>query len=104
MLAVAQRASSMEKLLWYDDEDQAKDLVACGHFTMCYNLLEHIDKLRVARKDEKLKANLYKRLTADWEILKRNPFRFIDEMERPEGGSGDKDLSGETPNVRVANA
>ena len=28
MLAVAQRASTMETQLWYDDDDQLKDLVA----------------------------------------------------------------------------
>ena len=104
MLAVAQRAASMETALWYDNDDQLKDLVASGQFTMCYNLLEHIDKLRVAGEDRNLKATLYERLAGDWEKLRKNPFRLIDEMERPEGGSGDKDASIERPNVRVAKA
>ena len=90
MLAVAQRASTMETQLWYDDDDQLKDLVACGQFTMCYNFLEHIDKLRAAGEEENLKAALYKKLQDDWEILKENPFGLIDELERPESGREEK--------------
>ena len=104
MLAVTQRASAMEVQLHYDDEDQLKDLIACGQFTICYNLLEHIDKLRAAGEDENLKATLYRRLEDDWEILKENPFSLIDEMERGKGGSGSTDSSGPKPTVGVAKA
>ena len=104
MLAVTQRASSTEVQLHYDGEDQLKDLIACGQFTICYNLLEHIDKLRTAGKDETLKAALYKKLEDDWEILKENPFSLIDEMERPKGGGGSRDSSAPKPKVGVAKA
>ena len=104
MLAVAQRASTMETAFWYDDDSQLKDLIACGQFTICYNLLEHIDKLRVARGKPDLKAILYSKVQNDWKILKQNPFALIDEMERAEGGSGNKHSSTEKPNVRVAKA
>ena len=104
MLAVAQRAASMETALWYDDVDQLKDLVACGQFTICHNLLKHIDKLRAAGEDKDLKATLYKKLSDDWEILKGDPFALIDELERHEGGSGDKDSSTDKLDVRTAKA
>ena len=104
MLAVAQRASTMETQLWYDDDDQLKDLVACGQFTMCYHLLEHIDKLRVARGDENLMTTLYKKLKDDWEILTEHPFSVIDEMERPESGSGNRHSLQEKSSVRAAKA
>ena len=86
MLAVAQRASTMETQLWYDDDDQLKDLVACGQFTTCYNLLEYIDRLRVAQGQEDLKAALYSKLENDWKILKQEPFALIDELEREKTG------------------
>ena len=79
MLAVAQRASTMETQLWYDDDAQLNDLVACGQFTICYNLLEHIDKLREASGDDGLKAALYAELENDWKILRKKPFRFIED-------------------------
>ncbi len=79
MLAVAQRASTMETQLWYDDDAQLNDLVACGQFTICYNLLEHIDKLRAATGDDGLKAALYAELENDWKVLRKNPFRFIED-------------------------
>ncbi len=104
MLAVTQRACAMEVQLHYDDDDQLKDLIACGQFTICYNLLEHIDKLRVAREDKTLKATLYKKLEADWEILKVNPFSLIDEMERGKGRSGNGGYTAKKPNVGAARA
>ena len=104
MLAVAQRASTMETQLWYDDDAQLKDLVTCGQFTMCYNLLEHIDKLRAAREDSSLNATLYKKLEDDWEELRKKPFELIPEKKRPEGGSGNKDSPTGKPKVRVAKA
>ena len=104
MLAVTQRAYSMEVQPHYDDEDQLKDLIACGQFTICYNLLEHVDKLRVAREDENLKATLYKKLEDDWAILRENPFSLIEEMERPKGGSGKRDSSAQKPKVGAAKA
>ena len=103
MLAVAQRASSMETALWYDDDDQLKDLVACGQFNLCYNLLEYIDKLRAGGEDETLKAALYKKLEDDWEILKVNPFSLIDEMET-KGREREQGFFPQKPNVRVAKA
>ena len=104
MLAVAQRAASMETALWYDDADQLNDLVACGQFTICYNLLEHIDRLRAASEDEGQKATLYKKLEDDWEILNENPFALIAELERSGGGGGIKHSSTGKPKVRAAEA
>ena len=86
MLAVAQRASTMETQLWYDDDDQLKDLVACGHFTICYNLLEHIDSLRKSGNDDGLKSALYQKLENDWKILRKNPFKFIEELDKKDSG------------------
>ena len=103
MLAVAQRAASMETALWYDDDRQLKDLVACGQFTICYNLLGHIDKLRAARGDEDLKATLYAKLKDDWEILNENPFALIDELERENSGRETPESSPD-PRSRSASA
>ncbi len=101
MLAVAQRASTMETQLWYDDDAQLNDLVACGQFTICYNLLEHIDKLRAASGDDGLKAALYAELENDWKMLRKNPFRFIEELDTKDSG---KKTSDSSPDVRSRSA
>ena len=103
MLAVAQRASTMETQLWYDDDDQLKDLVACGQFTICYNLLEYIDQLRAARGQEDLKAALYSKLESDWETLKQDPFALIDQLEREDSGREPPESSPD-PQSRSASA
>ncbi len=93
MLAVAQRASSMRMELWWKDVDELRDLIACGNFTICYNLLEYIDNLRLAEGQEDLKATLYVRLESDWNILKEDPFALIDELERENSGRETPDAS-----------
>ncbi len=54
--------------------------------------------------DRHPKAALYKKLEEDWRRLRKNPFKLIKEVKRPEGGTGNKDSSTAKPNVRVAKA
>lgn len=76
--AMATKATSMATTLWFDDGPQTmRDaIIACGQFTMCYNLLKHIYRLEVLdgywKTDAQLQA-LKARLLADWELFKAKP-------------------------------
>jgi hypothetical protein len=44
MQLLAERAASMPTVLWFEYERQLPEVVACGRFTTCYNLLAHFVK------------------------------------------------------------
>ncbi len=77
---VANQASNMPTTLWFENESEQRSLVACGHFTMCYNLLEFIVR-KFGADDTKYPAQvttLYQKAVADWNSMKINPFCLLD--------------------------
>jgi predicted acylesterase/phospholipase RssA len=77
---VAESARNMGTTLWFDEGDEGKlrDIVACGQFTACSNLLEYVMSLErnqdmTARDKEKL--HMVKQQLLDyWEQFKTNPY------------------------------
>lgn len=92
---VAERARTMGTTLWFTPEQlEGKNnmldaLIACGQFTMCYNLMDYIS--RIMKRDNKvsyanyspeLKAQideLYLYLEADWDKFSLNPYWMVEE-------------------------
>ncbi|MEO6977501.1 MAG: hypothetical protein ABI113_03950, partial [Mucilaginibacter sp.] len=57
------------------------NIIACGQFTMCYNLLKHIYRLEVLDSKwagDAILQGLKQRLLADWEVFKKNPIVMVD--------------------------
>jgi len=78
MQQMATKATSMGTTLWFESGKQIMrdSIIACGQFTMCYNLLKRIYRLEV--QDDKWKADaslqaLKQRLLADWDMFKQQP-------------------------------
>ncbi|MBW4888756.1 patatin-like phospholipase family protein [Mucilaginibacter sp. HMF5004] len=75
---MATKATSMATTLWFDAGPQTmRDaVIACGQFTMCYNLLKHIYRLELLdaywKTDSELQQ-LKARLLADWALFNANP-------------------------------
>ncbi|MDC8004342.1 patatin-like phospholipase family protein [Aureisphaera galaxeae] len=74
-------ASQTPTTLWWDEEDikvnRMDSLIACGHFTTCYNLLDYvIDLQKKGYESEELTA-LRTALTADWEALNKDPMAWV---------------------------
>ena len=79
--ATTDLATSMGTTFWWSDDDRAKGkpeaLLACGQYTICWNLLEYIYRLR--RNDENLNEHheliraLQPQLEADWQRFKDDP-------------------------------
>ena len=75
------KAATVGTQFWLAREDMA-DLLVCGQATMCYNLLRHMDVMKVndspqAESDHFKK--LYEQVAGDWEQLKANPYYLMDD-------------------------
>lgn len=77
--AVAEDARAMETTLWFNDakkETQA-DILACGQFTMCFNLLKYLARLKEDGVEvDDLYGDMKKQLLADWGRFLEKP-RFM---------------------------
>lgn len=73
-------ASRMPTTLWWDSEDlkvhRQDNLIACGQFTTCYNLIKYIQKLPEEYQTEHVKS-LHKALLEDWKQFISDPLIFV---------------------------
>lgn len=73
-------ASQMPTTLWWDAEDlkvQRQDnLIACGQFTTCYNLIKYIQNLPEMYHSDNVNS-LEKALLEDWKRFEENPLVLI---------------------------
>ncbi|HVW95191.1 MAG TPA: patatin-like phospholipase family protein [Mucilaginibacter sp.] len=80
---VTTQATSIGTTLWFPGGKQTMrdNIIACGQFTMCYNLLKHIYRLEVLdhkwAEDEQLQ-HLKKRLLADWKLFNDSPTQMVE--------------------------
>ncbi|MEZ5082475.1 MAG: hypothetical protein R2750_03350 [Bacteroidales bacterium] len=96
VMKIAKSAKNMGTTLWFtpeelegEKENKLNDLIACGQFTACFNLLEYIEKVLWHKKNkeeydkypETLKAGikeLYDTMMKDWKTFNKNPYSMID--------------------------
>ena len=82
-------ASETPTTLWWDKTDVAKNrmdtLIACGQFTLCYELMDYILKLKADMEDslEDLTAidALYASLEKDWVLFNQKPLWLVDTLK-----------------------
>ncbi|WP_205514591.1 patatin-like phospholipase family protein [Longitalea arenae] len=88
---VAQQAASMDTTLWLSPKDvESKMLdavIACGQFTICWNLLEYIEKVKkdpsnTGATHQKL-LSLENQLKLHWEQLQINPYWLFEQYHSP---------------------
>ena len=90
----AEEASRFGTTLWFTEKEQLDDmlgkLVATGQFTLCYNLLEYLEKLlftpgngyaELAEPVQRSLEKLHVQCVEDWERFKDDPFFLYKEME-----------------------
>ncbi|TLX76434.1 patatin-like phospholipase family protein [Labilibacter sediminis] len=83
--AAAKIASEMGTTLWFNKEDtkvnRLKNMVACGQFTTCYNLLKYCIELKQsdADIDRTLLNEVSKTLMQDWKKFINDPYWLHDE-------------------------
>lgn len=79
---ITQNAFSMGTTLWFDDADKKacrhRDLVVCGQFTMCFNIIEYIlrDCMPGMKDDPEVEIILNKALE-DWIKFETDPYWMV---------------------------
>jgi len=89
---VAQVAFNMGTTLWFDKQSTEQEhseacIIACGQFTTCYNLLQHIMRLLAIKSDKAPFDNKYRdrlikleqQMLADYEAFKVDPFFYYNQ-------------------------
>jgi len=78
-------ASQMPTTLWWDDVDKKlnrlDNLIACGQFTTCYNLMKYIDELPEETQHDSDIQKLKQHLQTDWDKFKQYPRFMVDEIK-----------------------
>lgn len=86
--SVCLTASETPTTLWWDKKDIVKNrmqtLIACGQFTVCYELMEYILELK-ADSDSNIADfteidKLYDALKTDWELFNKKPLWLVEEL------------------------
>lgn len=76
------KANTMKTTLWFTLDEKVKgiplSLLACGQYTTCWNLLQHIDRIKKLPENElsegqKMIISLEPILKGDWERFNANP-------------------------------
>ncbi|MBQ0787892.1 MAG: patatin-like phospholipase family protein [Oceanihabitans sp.] len=86
--SVGLTASETPTTLWWDKTDIAKNrmetLVACGQFTVCYELMDYILKLKADPDnitDFTEIDKLYAALQTDWKTFNKQPLWLVEELK-----------------------
>ena len=92
VMQVAETARQMGTTLWFPDMETAKEinvrdsLIACGQFTMCYNLLEYIlqieERFPEVYQDAAIQQ-LKNEIINDWQMFQKSPGFMIDDFNKP---------------------
>lgn len=82
-------ASETATALWWSEEDKKvnrmDNLIACGQFTTCYELMDYINVLRKIKplviKDFKELDKFYEILEEDWIAFNKNPLIIVESIK-----------------------
>jgi predicted acylesterase/phospholipase RssA len=75
MQAMTRTAADMPTTLWFDDPSDLQGLVACGEYSICYNLIDYILRRYGQQKSNypSRVRDLYERLVEDWRKFEQDP-------------------------------
>ncbi len=100
LMATAEKAKSMGTTLWFtpdelkgEKDNMLKALIACGQFTVCFNLIEYIEKIILNPKnkaaydaysdDLKVEINtLHAKMLSDWKAFNADPYWKVKEIHQ----------------------
>ncbi|MBN1397502.1 MAG: patatin-like phospholipase family protein [Bacteroidetes bacterium] len=68
-------AANMPTVLWFDDPADLSRLIACGEYTICYNLIDFI--LRIDKNHKAKYPYWFKQAVEDWKSFEQDPLMMI---------------------------
>lgn len=71
---LSERANQMPTTLWFDDENQFRDVFAAGQNNVVHALLRWMER---GERKEDAEGEVTSRLRAMWKQLQEDPFRFV---------------------------
>ncbi|HWY11927.1 MAG TPA: patatin-like phospholipase family protein [Bacteroidia bacterium] len=99
IILAATEASAVDTTLWFTQKElegnrnKLNTLIACGQFTMCFNLLEYFEKfihnenyIEDFNAYDEITKNaldqLHTALLEDWQNFKKNPYWMVNELNK----------------------
>jgi predicted acylesterase/phospholipase RssA len=72
-------AEKVPTSLWSNNDEEMRNLIACGQVTICFNLLHYIMKERSVQLNTSgtREEEIYQRALAAWETLSNNQYAFL---------------------------
>jgi predicted acylesterase/phospholipase RssA len=80
MAKYADEVTQIPTTLWFDrdkSEDQIDNLIACGQFTMCFNLLEHLNRKGKEAPLSQYTQTVYKVALESWRNFEKDPKFYV---------------------------
>ena len=83
MKSISEFSSKFDTTLWFGKDDKIlKEVVACGEYTSCYNLISYL----VTKHPDKIQKEgsayvFFQELLKLWNQLKKNPYYIVDERK-----------------------
>ena len=78
MREITRDAAEMPTTLWFDNSIDLEKLIACGQYTICYNLIDYIIR-RKSKCPRWMKVH-YDRLIEDWKKFEKDPMMLIKDV------------------------
>jgi hypothetical protein len=71
MQKITRAAADMPTTLWFDDPSDLQKLIACGEYSICYNLIDYVLRLEEKRKSKY--PQWFEQAVEDWKKFERDP-------------------------------
>jgi hypothetical protein len=79
---LADRSNKMPTTLWFENDEQFRDVFACGQNSIVHALLRWME-----RGNKDAEGEVTSRLREMWKLLQENPFRFVPAVRGGAGGT-----------------
>lgn len=82
---LAKLAEKVPTSLWSNNDEELRNLVACGQVTTCFSLLHYIMKVRSAQLNTSgsREEEIYTKAFAAWKTLSDNQYAFLRNQKKP---------------------
>ena len=81
LIELVKRARQMPSIFWFEQPDDLRVLIACGHATTYFNVLKFYAERAAADGISPEEQRVFDAAQADWERLKEDPMHMVAELQ-----------------------